>query len=259
MNRQSIYILLLIAATLVLVSYHTSFNLTVHNLQEATFAPPPIEARSSHYENPTNIIEQTGLNKSHAPNRSNKTRVDILVVLNLSIPIHNYKKDDPFAPQKRTGSVFHHDKHHPRFWWEHSNTCFAVDDICRASQNRWFYFHRPNSNSSITKSQPSFELKYMPYSYSLRTWADTRIQMSVQSSHLVPWEKIRETNQCSVSRIPYHVVLQSNYNDVSSYCVSRACILLVCNSLSTHYMAIDAWRVLPPHTTRSLHVDIQKC
>lgn len=217
-SRSNISLHLLIAAALLLLNYHAFFKLTIGGSEQASFAQHPIDKPQSHYRNNTSYIEfPTGpSNKSDAA-----SQVNILELLNLSIPIHNYKKDDPFAPQKQIGSVWKQQHKRRRttrfFWWEHSDTCFAVDDICRTSQNRWFYFHQPSpkDNNTNQKWQPSVELKYMPYSYTPKTWADTRVQMNIQSRHLVPWEKMNKANLCRVSLVPYHVVLQSNYNDVS--------------------------------------------
>ena len=68
------------------------------------------------------------------------------------------------------------------------------------------------NSSEPQVSQPSFELKYMPHAYSVRTWADTRVQMDVKSYHRLSREKARSMAYCETSLTPYHVVLQSVYN-----------------------------------------------
>lgn len=225
-RRSSIFLLLLFAASLAFFSYFISLRLTIDGYEQDSFAPPELREQEYPPHESGNDYHQHNIssNQSHTPTKSNEATkvVNITELFNLTIPIHNYKKDDPFAPQKRTGAIWKSPYKHQnngQSWWKYSDTCFAVDDICRASQNRWFYFHQGSHRDTTNadeKWQPNFELKYMPYAYSVKTWADTRVQMDVQSSSFVLWEKLLGTNQCSLSSVPYHVVLQSNYNDVSN-------------------------------------------
>lgn len=206
-RRSSIFLLLPIAFVAALFNYYTSLNLEIPD-EVSSFSPPQIIDAQLHPQRHS-TSPATSTNATIGSNKSNIDLGDYL-----DIPIHNWKKDDPFAPQKQTGQIWrssHKQQNNGPHWWRYSDTCFEVDNICRISDNRWFYFHNSEGNSSLWW-QPSFELKYMPYAYSVRTWADTRVQIKVQSSHRLSKEKIRDMSHCELSSIPYHVVLQSVYN-----------------------------------------------
>jgi hypothetical protein len=213
-GRSTILLLSLFASLLALSSnYYTAFHLE-NKSADKSFSPPRIEEHHTH----PNYTKTSLINVLHHNVKSSATNIDIAKYFNLTFP-EQKANDDPFAPQKRTGAFWTSPKKHQdngKNWWQHSDTCFAMDNICHASQNQWFYIHK-NFTSHHEKrwqeQQPSFELKYMPSAYSRGTWADTRIQMDVDStSHFVSWNKLRELNQCQVSMVPYHVVLQSTYN-----------------------------------------------
>jgi hypothetical protein len=219
MNRRPniIFVLLLFATAFVSINYYTALHLNIGSDGDESFSPPQIEVRHSqhihtHHSNlSTRTSPHNQRNTPTADNPNTIAKIDLATIFNFTIPIHNSKKDDPFAPQERTGQVWtspHKNQTNGNQWWKYSDTCFAVDDICRFSQNRWFYIR----DTRPLGWQPTLELKYMPYSYSPKTWADTRIQMTVQASHKISWEKLVTTNQCDVSMVPYHVILQSNYN-----------------------------------------------
>lgn len=119
---------------------------------------------------------------------------------------------DPFATQspkgKRWTSPYKHQNRNAEHWWRNSDSCFEVDNICRSSQNKWFYFHHPNITSVL--HQPTLELKYMPYEYRRAAWADTRIRMNVQSTSRTEFGSRHD--KCHISSTPHHVVLQSTFN-----------------------------------------------
>ena len=124
--------------------------------------------------------------------------------------------DDPFEVQNPQGSrwtsPFKH-KSDAIFWWRNSDGCFEVDNICRSSQNKWFYYDDHHSSSSPI--QPALELKYMPYSYNKGTWADVRVKFEVQSTSRVQWESLannHDGDDCQISSAAYHVVLHSLFN-----------------------------------------------
>ena len=120
---------------------------------------------------------------------------------------------DPFATQNPVGERWtspHKNKNDTQYWWQNSDSCLAVDNICRSSSNSWFYY----STSSSSYHQPTFELQYMPYSYRKGVYADVRVKLKVHSSSRVSWDSLINdgSKHCRMSSIPHHVVLQSVFN-----------------------------------------------
>ena len=201
-HRPLIPLVLLILITLVLLNIYTSLSLNNGGDTEAhSFLPPQSDFRV----------------KSLA---SGNTTI-ILSLLNFTINTTSPQNSGRLAPQRRNGTPFISLTKHQNngdHWWSYTDSCFAVDDICRIPNNRWFYFRHnsvypKHSNRSVTiKWQPSFELKYMPHTYQRGVYADTRIQMNVHASHRVILDELEQTDQCRMSSDPHHVVLQSLFN-----------------------------------------------
>lgn len=204
-HRSLISLLLLLSTALALLNYYTSFGLTNVNVGDAeahSFSPPQTEFRVK------------------APTRRNNSTSNTSL-FNFTLKTINPQISGRLAPQRRTGIAFSSPTKHKNngdHWWSYTDSCFAVDDICRIPDNRWFYFQHnsatTNQSNDIAalKWQPSFELKYMPHTYQRGVYADTRVQMNVHASHRIAWDELEQTNQCRVSTDPYHVILQSLFN-----------------------------------------------
>lgn len=203
MNRANILIILLFANALALLNYHTSFSL--RSVADLAFAPPQSE---------TYKLQQHDANPTVKINEPDTTRIDVETFFNFTIP--EAPTSGRQARQRRNGTKYNSPlkgRNNGVQWWSYSDSCFSVDNICRISRNRWFYFHNSSINTSAIHGewQPSFGLKHMPSTYPKGAYADTRIQMNVDASHRISWGSLMTTD-CMVSNDPYHVVLQSLYN-----------------------------------------------
>ena len=211
MNLSSRLILLLLVTVLALSNYYQSLSLQKSGLDIFFYPPldnPQVHHNSSRYNSGLSIE-------------------DIANQFNLTTP--NPQTSGRLAPQIRNGTRYNSPfkyQDNGDHWWTYTDSCFAVDHVCRIPRNRWFYFHNSSIDdknlrtSGKRKWQPSFELKYMPQSYRRGLFANTLIQMSISSSHQISWEEISAL--CIIDDVPYHVVLQSLFN-VSPF---RVCCLM---------------------------------
>lgn len=128
-------------------------------------------------------------------------------------------------------------------FWERTDSCFAVDDVCRRStpnrngkpRNDWFYYVRSGSSAAEdVLFQPTMELKSKP-SYPLRDRVNERVSIKINSERSVglgseardatyaryrkppfpapslPWQA---NTVCQLSSPGTVVVLQSAFNDM---------------------------------------------
>jgi hypothetical protein len=207
--RSNIFLLIICAMVSVGMIYHDLLNINTLDAtsDEITFAPPQSEPHHVESNPNSSTFNQPGLSTP-----TTTTLLDIESLFNFTIP--DPEASGRQAPQRRNGTKYKSPfkrLNNGNHWWAYTDSCFAVDDVCRYSQNRWFYTNYSNANEK-TKWQPSFELKYMPQAHQKGAYADARVQMTVDASHRISWRKLEKSNQCVMSNDPYHVVLQSLYN-----------------------------------------------
>ncbi|KAL3804882.1 hypothetical protein HJC23_006654 [Cyclotella cryptica] len=232
-----------------LLNYYALFKL--ESIEDTdSFTPPQSEGQIGH--NTTSNNTGHSLRHRNAVRSVDNTKTNLDAHFNFTIQVHDPEKDDPFATQKRKGqkwkSPFKRQYNEER-WWKYTDSCFAVDNICRLSHNRWFYYEKnrssnPSEGYDTTQWQPSFEVKYAPYAYRTGVYADTRMQLNVQSSHRVSWEEFARGSFCHVSSVPYHIVLQSLFNDMIGEFYTRTLMYVhrlhsFAVALRTMYESID--------------------
>eukprot|EP00956_Cyclotella_meneghiniana_P011732 scaffold16511_cov67-Cyclotella_meneghiniana.AAC.6 len=239
MNVSNRLILLLFVIVLVLFNYYQL--LSRHKSGVDISFDPPVEKLQVH-------------NHNSSRNDGSLSIEDIANRFNLTIP--NPQASGRLAPQRRNGTRYNSPikyQDNGDHWWTYTDSCFAVDHICRISRNRWFYFQNSSIDDESLRTnakgrwQPSFELKYMPYSYRRGLFANTLMQMSTSSSHQISWEEISDL--CIIDAVHYHIVLQSLFNVSplrvrcsmqTNYCTERMAM-----TVSSGY----DWRILQPHIT----------
>jgi hypothetical protein len=204
-RRPNIFLLFLFATVSALINYRISFGLQNQiGAYASTFSPPDERQQK----------KRQGLDAMEHYSNSD-AGIAITSLFNFTIPTIDPQTSGKLASQKRNGTKYKSpfkNQNNGVHWWTYSDMCFAVDNVCRMSHNRWFYAYNSTPTNSRRIWQPSFELKYMPQSYRKGAYADTRMQMNVLSFHRVSWSELEKINQCEMSSTPYHVVLQSLFN-----------------------------------------------
>jgi len=97
----------------------------------------------------------------------------------------------------------HNDGNRSHFW-EHAN-CFTLDSICHGN-GEWFY-DRSRANGLDTKYQPN--ITYTQDKRYGSRWPDKRNYFNVSST-----TQYHGSEQCPYALTPYHVVVQTKYNDM---------------------------------------------
>ncbi|KAL7518303.1 LOW QUALITY PROTEIN: hypothetical protein ACHAWX_003143 [Stephanocyclus meneghinianus] len=228
--------MLVVANALVLLNYHSSFNLESTE-DRGSFSPP----RSKPHGRQGTISKDSLPTSLHPNNQrsADKIKPNIFALYNFTTEIHDPKKDNPFATQQRKGekwtAPFRYGNN-GEHWWKYSDSCFEVDNICRFSRNRWFYYTNDGSSNAGESEdnapwQPTFQLEYAPFNYRAGVYADTRIQINAQSSNRVTWEELARGSECRVSSVPHHIVLQSLFNSYKKVMIESSFIYSLMISL----------------------------
>ena len=93
-------------------------------------------------------------------------------------------------------------------FWEHSKDCFHLDSICHGN-GEWFYDPSRANGSDTKKYQPT--ISYTQDKRYGSRWPDKRNYFNVSSTTQY---HDNDSNQCPFSLTPYHVVVQTKYNDM---------------------------------------------
>jgi hypothetical protein len=167
--------------------------------EDQLILPQSEHPHHQHYANTSTLVQDSM--QKHVPQQSNLSSTDRTGDINYYD--EEIDMDDPLADQVQDIT---------EYWWQNSKTCFGVHNICRSSKNRWFYFHQRTNSSKLF--QPSFSLKYVPYSYRRGLFADIRVKMSVNFSSVLSWEELMPSGseKCDISSVDQHVVLHALHN-----------------------------------------------
>jgi len=145
-------------------------------------------------------------------NHTTDTLKGLMEILNSTSDLKG--DDDPFAQQNPKGILWRSPgkaQNRTDTWWRYSDSCYAIDQVCRSARNnKWFYY--ASNKKTEAPNQPNFELKYVPYSYRRGVYADVRAQMRLQTALRVESENL--DGRCSLSDVPLHIVLHSQFNDM---------------------------------------------